>query len=243
MNYPLPEQAERLSCFGLPYDPLLGRVGRITNDTVPNRGTKTQSAYDANHLSDFRAEKAPLRSPTTTPAALNSKRGEGSYHPHTTSFPAKRNQSIVAHENPSRPSPTGCSASLDRTSRAPLQTSRFWRKNCLGEVPVLQPKSQNRSIVRHAIHGSVARYSLLPILHVLVMLSVFRFSYTSPRLDFVTHCVTIPPCSPFAASSGTPGMSPTSPDTVLYLTRWKKVCHDEPITSETYKGRIRVVGL
>ena len=35
-------------------------------------------------------KKTPLRSPTTTQAALNSKRGEGSHHPHTTSFPAKR---------------------------------------------------------------------------------------------------------------------------------------------------------
>jgi hypothetical protein len=34
-------------------------------------------------------KKTPLRTPTTTQAALNSKRGEGSHHPHTTSFPAK----------------------------------------------------------------------------------------------------------------------------------------------------------
>ena len=35
-------------------------------------------------------KKTPLRTPTTTQAALNSKRGEGSHDPHTTSFPAKR---------------------------------------------------------------------------------------------------------------------------------------------------------
>jgi hypothetical protein len=34
-------------------------------------------------------KKTPLRTPTTTQAALNSKRGDGSHHPHTTSFPAK----------------------------------------------------------------------------------------------------------------------------------------------------------
>ena len=34
-------------------------------------------------------KKTPLRNPTTIQAALNSKRGEGSHHPHTTSFPAK----------------------------------------------------------------------------------------------------------------------------------------------------------
>ena len=34
-------------------------------------------------------KKTPLRTPTTTQAALNSKRGEGSHHLHTTSFPAK----------------------------------------------------------------------------------------------------------------------------------------------------------
>ena len=34
-------------------------------------------------------KKTPLRTPTTTQAALNSKRGESSHHLHTTSFPAK----------------------------------------------------------------------------------------------------------------------------------------------------------
>ena len=34
-------------------------------------------------------QKTSLRNPTTTQADLNSKRGEGSHHPHTTSFPAK----------------------------------------------------------------------------------------------------------------------------------------------------------
>src|SRR3982074_420001 len=43
-----------------------------------------------------------------------------------------------------------------------------------------------------------------------------------PRFNFVTHCVTIPLCSPFAASSGTLGMLPTLPAIVLYLKRWKK---------------------
>src|SRR5215813_763172 len=72
----------------------------------------------ADDLSDFRAKNL-LRTPTTT----------------TAHFFAKRIESIVAHENPSRPSPTGCFASLDETSRAPQHTSRFWRKNCRGNHP------------------------------------------------------------------------------------------------------------
>src|SRR5215510_15207936 len=85
-------------------------------------------------LSDFRA-KNPLRIPTTNSGRTQLEASRARPTTTTADFSAKRIESIVAHENPSRPSPTGCFASLDRTSRAPQPTSRFWRKNCRGNHP------------------------------------------------------------------------------------------------------------
>ena len=54
--------------------------------------TAIHDAYDRPITTSRVSErkKTPLRTPTTTQAALTSKRGEGRHYLHTTSFPAKR---------------------------------------------------------------------------------------------------------------------------------------------------------
>ena len=159
----------------------------------------------ADALSDFRA-KNPLRIPTTNNGRTQLEASRARPTTTTADFSAKRIESIVAHEHPSRPSPTGCFASLDRTSRAPQPTSRFWRKNCRGNHPhpflsiSVEPVRLSPAWLTYLPLSDPRRSPCMCVAHESLRIRMAGLCYDTQHVEAMTFPVAMPDKTPCALS-------------------------------------------